>query len=204
VIDSIDKIDHNDIIDNSNNNLKDQLNNKHQIRKTSHIKFDLGKSKLNEEQNEILAKFLNRNRDVFATILQELGKTSLYKHTIDTGDSKPIKCRPYRTPLAAKQEIQRQIDEMLKNDIIEHSTREYSFPIVLVKKKNGEFRFVIEYRKLNAVTQPIAYPLPRLDDVFVAIGQANATIYTKLDLTSAYCQLGLDDNSKQKNSLHCI
>ena len=68
----------------------------------------------------------------------------MYKHTIDTGDSKPIKCRPYRTSPAAKQ-------EMLKNDIIEHSTSEYSFPIVLVKKKNGEFRFAIDYRKLNAI-----------------------------------------------------
>ena len=89
---------------------------------------------------------------------------------------------------------------MLKNDIIEHSTSEYSFPIVLVKKKNGEFRFAIDYRKLNAVTQPITYPLPRLDDVFDAIGQANATIYTKLDLTSAYFQLGLDDKSKHKTA----
>ena len=89
---------------------------------------------------------------------------------------------------------------MLKNDIIEHSTSEYSFPIVLVKKKNGEFRFAIDYRKLNAVTQPVTYPLPRLDDVFDAIGQANATIYTKLDLTSAYFQLGLDDKSKHKTA----
>ena len=124
----------------------------------------------------------------------------MYKHTIDTADSKPIKCRPYRTSPAAKQEIQKEIDEMLKNDIIEHFTSEYSFPIVLVKKKNGEFRFAIDYRKLNAVTQPITYPLPRLDDVFDAIGQANATIYTKLDLTSAYFQLGLDDKSKHKTA----
>jgi hypothetical protein len=71
---------------------------------------------------------------------------------------------------------------------------------VLVKKKNGEFRFAIDYRKLNAVTQPITYPLPRLDDVFDAIGQANATIYTKLDLTSAYFQLALDDKSKHKTA----
>ena len=73
-------------------------------------------------------------------------KTSLYKHTIDTGDSKPIKCRPYRTSPAAKQEIQRQIDEMLKNDIIEHSTSEYSFPIVLVKRKtvNLDSQLIIE------------------------------------------------------------
>jgi hypothetical protein len=54
---------------------------------------------------------------------------------------------------------------------------------VLVKKKNGEFRFAIDYIKLNAATQPITYPLPRLDDVFDAIDQANATIYTKLDLS---------------------
>ena len=94
VIASIDKIDHNDIIDMSNKNLKDQSNNKHQIRQQSDIKFDLGKSELNEEQKKILTQFLNKNRDVFAINLQELGKTSLYKHTIDTGDSKPIKCRP--------------------------------------------------------------------------------------------------------------
>jgi hypothetical protein len=62
------------------------------------------------------------------------------------------------------------------------------------------FRFAIDYRKLNAVTQPITYPLPRLDDVFDAIGQANAIIYTKLDLTSAYFQLGLDDKSKHKTA----
>jgi hypothetical protein len=171
--------------------------NKHQIRQKSDIKFDLGKSELNEEQKEILTQFLNQNRDVFATNLQELGKTSLYKHTIDTGDSK---CRPDRTSPAAKQEIQRQIDEMLTNGIIEHSTSEYSFPIVLVKKKNGEFRFAIDYRKLNAVTQPVTHPLPRLDDVFDVIGQANVTIYTNLDLTSAYFQLGLYEKSKQKTA----
>jgi hypothetical protein len=39
---------------------------------------------------------------------------------------------------------------MLKNNIIEHSTSEYSFPVVLVKKKNGEFRFAIDYRRRRA------------------------------------------------------
>jgi hypothetical protein len=53
----------------------------------------------------------------------------LYKHTIDTGDSKPIKCRPYRTSPAAKQEIQKQMDEMLKNDITEHSKSEYPYQL---------------------------------------------------------------------------
>ena len=51
----------------SNTHLKDQPNNKHQIGKKSDIKFDLGKSELNEKQK----LFLNQNRDVFATNLQE-------------------------------------------------------------------------------------------------------------------------------------
>ena len=62
----------------SNKNLKDQSNNKQQNLEKSDIKFDLGNSDLNEEQKEILTQFLNQNRNVFATNLQELGKTSLY------------------------------------------------------------------------------------------------------------------------------
>jgi hypothetical protein len=54
----------------------------------------------------------------------------------------------------------------------------------------------LDYRKLNAVTLPVTYPLSCLDDVFDTIGQANATIYTKLDFTSAYFQL------KTKNGFH--
>jgi len=49
--------------------------------------------------------------------------------------------------------------------------------IVLVKKKNGEFRFTIDYRKLNAVTQQITYTLPNLNDIFDATGMSGASIY---------------------------
>jgi hypothetical protein len=60
-------------------NCFNQSNNKQQNREKSDIKFDLGNSDLNEEQKEILTQFLNQNRNVFATNLQELGKTNLYK-----------------------------------------------------------------------------------------------------------------------------
>ena len=49
--------------------------------------------------------------------------------------------------------------------------------IVLVKKKNGEIRFTIDYRKLNAVTQQITYTLPNLNDIFDATGMSGASIY---------------------------
>lgn len=94
---------------------------------------------------------------------------------------------------------------MLKHDIIEHSTSEYSSPIVLVKKKGGvdgnvQWRMCIDYRALNAQTAVREYPLPRLDDVFDSIGQANATIYSKLDLFMAYYQQSVHKDSRHKTA----
>ena len=73
---------------------------------------------------------------------------------IDTGDAKPIRQRFYRTNPKQRAEIDRQVQEMLKNNIIEPSNSEWSSPVVLVKKKCGTFRFTIYFRKVNEVTKP--------------------------------------------------
>jgi hypothetical protein len=64
------------------------------------------------------------------------------------------KCRPYRTSPAAKQEIQKQMDEMLKNDIIEHSKSEYSFPKHSYFDLKIELKFfVVVHLNLNYLSQ---------------------------------------------------
>ena len=55
--------------------------------------------------------------DVFAFADEQLVKTSLVQHLIDTGDAMPIKQRPYRTSPRCKQEIVRQVDGMLQKGI---------------------------------------------------------------------------------------
>jgi hypothetical protein len=85
------------------------------------IKFDFTESALNSREKQKLSEFLNKNRDVFATNLGEIGHTKLIKHEIKTGDAPPVKCRPYRTTPQMKAEIDRQLDEMLKYGIIEES-----------------------------------------------------------------------------------
>ncbi|CAG2226067.1 Transposon Ty3-G Gag-Pol polyprotein,Transposon Ty3-I Gag-Pol polyprotein [Mytilus edulis] len=164
------------------------------------IQFDLSKADLTDPQKQQLKSFLNQNRNVFATNLQELGQTDVYKHKINTGNAPPVTSRPYRTSPAAKQEIQRQVEELLKNDIIEPSTSEYSSPIVLVKKKDNTWRLCIDFRALNKQSILQQHPLPRLDDVFDAIGQSNAKIYSRLDLTTAYYQMPMDEHSKHKTA----
>jgi hypothetical protein len=73
------------------------------------------------KQKQKLQPFLNKNRDVFATNLSEMGHTTLLKYEILTGNSPPVQCRPYRTSPKMKAEIERQLDEMLKYGIIEES-----------------------------------------------------------------------------------
>ena len=70
----------------------------------------------------------------------------------------------------------------------------------MVKKKSGEFRFAIDYRRLNRVTKPMSFPLPRLDDVFDTVGSANAKIFTTLDLASGFWQIPLDPETKHKSA----
>lgn len=89
---------------------------------------------------------------------------------------------------------------MEQNGIIEPSTSHWSSPVVLVKKKNGEFRFAIDYRKLNKVTIPMSFPLPHLDSVFDCIGEAQAKFLSCLDMRSSFWQVPLEKVSQIKSA----
>ena len=69
---------------------------------------------------------------------------------------------------------------MLEQGVIQQSTSPWASPIVLVKKKDGNFRFCVDYRKLNAVTKWDALPLPRIDDLLDSL--QGSTMFSTLDL----------------------
>ena len=71
--------------------------------------------------------------------IKELGLCNKYEFEIDTGDSVPAKKRFYRTSPKAKKEINRQVEEMLDNDIIQPCMSPWSSPVVLVPKKTDEY-----------------------------------------------------------------
>ena len=118
----------------------------------------------------MFATFLEHNRSDFGSSLSELGEASLQSHRIETGDAMPVRQRFYRQSPQVKEEMNHQVDEMLKTDISEESHSMWQSPVVMVKKKNGQMRFAVDYRKLNPVTQQYSFPLSRLEYVFDAIG----------------------------------
>jgi hypothetical protein len=92
---------------------------------------------------------------------------------------------------------------MLDDGIIEPSYGPWSSPIVLVKKKSGEIRFCVDYRKLNAVTLPDCYPLPLIVDALDSLG--GAKFFSTLDCQSGYWQIEVDPQDRVKTtfSSHC-
>ena len=158
----------------------------------------LSDNSLSDKQKIDLLTCIGQNRDVFACDLSELGTTPLYEHDIDTGDHKPVRQRFYRTSPDLKQEIERQCVDMEKHDIIERAVTEWQSPVILVKKRNGEFRFAVDYRKLNAVTVPQSYPLPRMDDVFDTLGNANVRLFSVVDMVSGFWQFPVNSSSQDK------
>ena len=162
--------------------------------------INMNDSDLTADQKHELVEFLSQNREAFAKDTTELGTTDLHFHRIDTGDAKPVHQRFYRTSPQNKAEIDKQIHDMLKADLIEQSTSPWASPVVLVKKKNGDFRFAVDYRRLNQVTEPMSFPLPRPDDVYDTIGESHAQIFTVLDLASGFWQIPLDTQSRTKTA----
>ncbi|CAC5370073.1 unnamed protein product [Mytilus coruscus] len=164
------------------------------------LNFNLDNSDLTDQQKVILTHFLNKNRKVFAKDMSELGHTDVYQHKIDTGNAPPIRKRFYRQSPYVLEEMNKQIEELLKYDIIEESNSEWGAPVVMCRKTTGQLRFCCDFRSLNQVSATQFFPLPRLEDVFDSIGKSKAQVFSTLDLFSGYWQCGLDPSTAHKSA----
>ncbi|CAM5076925.1 unnamed protein product [Natator depressus] len=126
------------------------------------------------------------------------GLTERAYHSIDTGNARPIRVQPYRVSPQAKTAIEREIHDMLQMGVIRPSESAWASPVVLVPKPDGEIRFCVDYRKLNAVTRPDNYPMPRTDELLEKLGRAQ--FISTLDLTKGYWQVPLDESAKERSA----
>ncbi|KAE8978307.1 hypothetical protein PR002_g24750 [Phytophthora rubi] len=94
--------------------------------------------------------------------------------------------------------IEDNVTKMLQAGVIEEGNGAWGVPVVLVRKKDGEVRFCIDYRALNKITKRDVYPLPRIDETLEALG--GARLFTTLDLKSGYWQIGVAPEDRDKTA----
>ena len=136
---------------------------------------------------QIIADLLTTNEDVFSQNDLDLGLTHLTEHVIDTQNAVPVKQRARPVPMAFANEDKIAVEKLLEQGSIQPSTSPWSSPMVFVRKKSGEVRPCVDYRKLNLLSKKDAFPLPRTQDCLDAV--AGAKLFASLDITSAYNQI---------------
>jgi len=151
---------------------------------------DLKKTTATHTENEYLTQLQQIELDEvlasYADIFSDTpGKASLATHHIAlVSDTKPVSLSPYRLHPEKAKLVRNEIGEMLKMGIITHSDSPWASPIVIVPKPDGSIRLCVDYRRVNSLTVPDPFPLPRVEVLVDMLGRAN--YLTKVDMTRGY------------------
>ncbi|KAA0066203.1 Transposon Ty3-I Gag-Pol polyprotein [Cucumis melo var. makuwa] len=151
-----------------------------------------------EETEERLIPVLNQFSDVFNWPEKLPPRRSIEHHIQLKDGTNPVNVRPYRYAYHQKEEMEKLVGEMLASSVIRPSVSPYSSPMLLVKKKDGSWRFCIDYRALNNVTVPDKFPIPVVEELFDEFG--GASLFTKIDLKVGYHQIRMAEEDVEKTA----
>ena len=132
----------------------------------------------------------------------QLGKVDVTRHQIEvTPGARPRRAQPYRASHASRDVIAKKVQRQRDLGVIELSSAEWAFSVVLVPEPDGTMRFCLDYRQLNEVTVWDVYPLPRMDDCIDFLGDAE--VFSTLDCYSGYWQIPVADEDRDKTTFVC-
>lgn len=162
------------------------------------MKETASNSALDGETQRRLKEILTENCEVFARNKNDLGFCSLVKHDIVTKPVAPINLKARRVPMALEDKVDEAVNDMLQKGVIRPSTSPWNSPIVLVRKKDNEIRFCLDFRALNSVTFRPVFPLPDTKEV---LDHLNGSIYfSSIDVSNAFHQCEIREKDKEKTA----
>lgn len=158
---------------------------------------------LNEEEANALIELCSQFSDIFHLPDDHLSHTNAIHHQIKTTNETPIHVKSYRFPECHKNEVQKQVNKMLDDGIIQPSMSPWSAPIWVVPKKldasgQRKWRVVIDYRRLNDITIGDSYPIPNISDILDQLGKSK--YFSTLDLASGFHQIKMSPEDATKTA----
>ena len=118
----------------------------------------------------------------------ELGDIKDSVHFIRTQKRKIVTAKPYLFRLHLEEQYKNEFKRLLNLGIIVDSFSPFSYPALpLLRRNSGDVRIIIDYRKLNAISIPDQFPLPRINEILIKL--KDAKIFSVLDLNSGYYQI---------------
>jgi hypothetical protein len=108
----------------------------------------------------------------------------------------PVNTKPYRYSPLHKNKIERQVNQLLEAGFIVPSMSPFASPILLGQEKDGNWRFCVDYRRLNTLTIKNRFPMPLVNEILDEL--ASAKFFTSLDMTAGYHQIRMKSGDEFK------
>ena len=155
-------------------------------------------AKVSEEEKEKFATLIRGYADRFSDGLAPAGMARYSAHRIKLKTNDPVFTTQYRNGKLQDDILDHETAKLVGMHVVRKSWSPYNSPILVVKKKDGSWRNVIDYRNLNKVTIKEPYPIPRAEEAFDAL--AKAKFMSTLDFTSGYWQIPIAEEDKEKTA----
>lgn len=163
--------------------------------------LNIGKAMTEDEDKKYFQEMIKRNESCFAVNNKQLtGCITLQASIKLKKDAKPVRIRQF--PLSAPDlaEMTRQVLELERCNMVSKSLSMYNSPAFLVRKLNKEPRIVVDYRMVNQTIERENFAIPTLDDIINKIGSSGATVWSSVDLRSAYRQISIREADRDITS----
>ena len=160
--------------------------------------LNIGEAPLDIDQQKRFIRLIYENQEVFSLYDGDLGYCDKLKHSIPTTTNKPVYLPHRQIPIQLQSEVRKCLDAWLKAGIIRPSKSPYASQVVIVRKKTGEIRLCVDFRKLNAISIRDSFPLPRIEEALQAV-QA-AIWFSSFDLAQGYLQMAMEEEDIHKTA----
>jgi len=118
-----------------------------------------------------------------------------FEHKIDLlPDAKPFYRTPYRISAVERASVKKDLDKLLERNVIESTTSAWGSPMLLVRKKSGGVRIVIDYRELNKQSIKQSWPIPRIDQSLDSL--AGSYFFSSLDCCKGFWSLKMKESCR--------